>query len=77
MTQLLKSHWDVCLGVVGLFGTISAAQINVWLALAIGFFTLMFVMFKAFIWALKTRIAWKNRNNTTFFQKLRDDDSDV
>lgn len=58
----------------GILAAMAASNISRSMEVAILAVTLVFVCARAFIWILKARATWRNRNNTQFFQKSKDSD---
>lgn len=74
--SLVNKHWDSITAFLMMVLTWITSHASLLLAALIGLATLIFVAARAFIWVLKARIAWRNRNNTNFFLKSNDDDEE-
>lgn len=80
MTKILtycKSHWDAGVASGGLLGVVTMNKFNAAIACLIGVGTLIFIAIRIFIWFLRARITWKNRNNTAFFIKSKDEETET
>ena len=58
----------------GLLAAVTAGRFNVMIEGAIAVATLCFIIIRLFVWIIKLRMVWRNRNNTAFFAERDKDD---
>lgn len=71
--NFLKGHWDTGAAFGGMLASVTLSKFDAAVGGAIALATLAFILFRAFVWFLRARITWINRNNTKFFEKTKDE----
>lgn len=74
MFKLLKDHWDWATGFGGMFATLT---LNNAVGTVIGLATLGFILCRLGMSILRFRMTWKNRNNTSFFTKTKEEETET
>ena len=70
----IKEHWEFLAAAAGLTTAWTVQDYSHLGEFFIVLITILIVSFKAFIFAIKAWVTWRNRNNTQFFLNEKDDE---
>ena len=74
MSKFVKDHWDWAAGFGGMLATLT---LNNAVGALIGLATLGFILCRFGMALLRFRMTWLNRNNTAFFTKTKEEETET